>query len=62
MPSSDRTFQARGFSDPVSVRFGKRKLDIICKDHKNKKTDGNFAVHLSLSEDPEVIHAVPVIV
>ena len=35
-------------------RFGKRKLDILCKDHKNKKTDGNFAVTLHVTEDFKV--------
>mmetsp|Transcript_29313 Transcript_29313/g.77001 ORF Transcript_29313/g.77001 Transcript_29313/m.77001 type:complete len:1413 (+) Transcript_29313:40-4278(+) len=38
-----------------TLRFGKRKLDILCKDYKDKKTDGDFAVELQLSEDPKVL-------
>lgn len=41
----------------MHCRFGKKKLDILCKDHKNKKTDANFAVCLDVSDDPKVFFA-----
>ena len=36
-------------------RFGKRQLDIICKDHKNLHTDGSFAVELHVSDAPDSV-------
>ena len=45
-------FHTAFYTGEVSLEFGKKKLDILCKDSKNKKTDSDFEVDLRVSYDP----------
>jgi hypothetical protein len=36
----------------ISLEFGKKKLDVLCKDNKGRLTDSNFEVDLRISYDP----------
>ena len=45
-------FHTAFYTGEISLEFGKKKLDILCKDNKGKSTDSNFEVDLRISYDP----------
>ena len=44
-------FHTAFYTGKTSIEFGKKKLDMLCKDSKGKKTDSNFEVSLRISYD-----------
>ena len=46
-------FHTAFYAGKVSLEFGKKKLDILCKDNKGKKTDSNFEIALRISYDSD---------
>jgi hypothetical protein len=45
-------FHTSFYSGEISLEFGKKKLDVICKDNKGRLTDRNFEVDLRISYNP----------
>ena len=52
-------FHLLGPTRTTTLRFGKRKLDVLCKDHSHKHADADFALALELSAEADVRGPAP---